>query len=155
METHDLHAWSWIDAYPLLLIDTGSGKGFNRGDLSPFVGTIAITLATRDADLSVESRSAEKPDGHVSPPPPRPRLSFFISVVPAAEEPVLAARNSNLPSLESSYQNVTVHPRPCCSTTSCISRNSCVLADPFFTPSPRPPNFSANFRPTFCSCVNK
>lgn len=59
VETHDLHAWSWIDAYPL--IDTGSGKGFNRGDLSPFVGTIAITLATRDADLSVESRSAEKP----------------------------------------------------------------------------------------------
>lgn len=122
----------------------GRRKGFNRGDLSPFVATIAITLAARDADLSAESRSAEKPSerrprllSDPPPPPPPSTFLFHFDRPPAAEEPVLAARNSSLPKprILLPERDRTSLRRPCC-WMMVLSRNSCVLADPFFAPSP-------------------
>lgn len=160
---------SWRTTYPLVVTWTQeSGKGFNRGDLSPFVGTIAITLAARDADLSVESRSAEKPSErrprllsihhlHL-----RRRLSFFISIV------LLRRRNRfsphGIPAFPASRillpERDRTSRRPCCWTTSCIEEFVCPRRPifrfrlPVHSIFPRIFEFSRGGRSTFSNILN-
>lgn len=116
-----------------IYIHTHGGRKVLIEAICPFVGTIAITLAARDADLSVESRSPKKraTASSLDPPPPPHWLSFFISIVlPGSTRNRFSPHGiPGFPSEVNPPTNPYVTIYRVLATTR--SWNSCVPADPF------------------------